>query len=92
MRLRLHGRKAALVVGALAAFQWSSDRADAGDARRPLAYSDVDYWQSIGGTRLSDDGQWLAYSVTSQAADGELIVRNTEDRRRSSDIRAAPAP
>ena len=25
---------------------------------------------------LSDDGQWLSYSVTSQAEDGELIVRN----------------
>ena len=48
----------------------------------------------FGGTRLSDDGQWLAYALTSQAEDGELIVRNLKSgagvqaparhRRRSS--------
>ena len=45
-------------------------------AKRPLTYDVVDYWRSIGGTRLSDDGQWLAYAVTAQGEDGELIVRN----------------
>jgi dipeptidyl aminopeptidase/acylaminoacyl peptidase len=45
-------------------------------AKRPLGYDAVDYWQSIGGTRLSDDGQWLAYALTSQGADGQLVVRN----------------
>jgi dipeptidyl aminopeptidase/acylaminoacyl peptidase len=45
-------------------------------AKRPLGYDAVDYWQSIGGTRLSDDGQWLAYALTSQGADGHLVVRN----------------
>ncbi len=44
--------------------------------KRPIGYDTMDYWRSIGGTRLSDDGQWLAYAVTSQAEDGELIVRN----------------
>jgi dipeptidyl aminopeptidase/acylaminoacyl peptidase len=45
-------------------------------ARRPLTYDVVDYWHSIQGTSLSADGQWLAYSTTSQAEDGELVVRN----------------
>src|SRR5205085_10129500 len=36
----------------------------------------VDYWKSIQGTRLSDDGQWLAYATSAQSEDGELFVRN----------------
>jgi len=44
--------------------------------KRPLSYDVYDYWRSIGGTRLSADGQWLAYALTSQGEDGELVVRN----------------
>src|SRR6476646_7613297 len=47
-------------------------------AKRPLTYDVVDYWKSIGGTRLSRDGQWLAYSLTSQAEDPILVLRNTK--------------
>jgi dipeptidyl aminopeptidase/acylaminoacyl peptidase len=78
MRLRLHGRKIALLVATLAAFQWSlTAQTPAPQSKRPLAYTDVDYWKSIQGTRLSHDGQWLAYALTSQAEDGEVIVRQT---------------
>jgi len=78
MRLRLHGRTAITLVGALLALQWSlvaQSPATVG-AKRPLSYDVMDYWRSIQGTRLSDDGQWLAYATTSQSEDGELIVRN----------------
>ncbi|MCX6546356.1 MAG: prolyl oligopeptidase family serine peptidase [Acidobacteria bacterium] len=44
--------------------------------KRPLTYDVVDYWKSIPSSKLSNDGKWLAYSVTSQAEDGELVVRN----------------
>ena len=44
--------------------------------KRPLSYKEVDYWHTIQGQRLSADGQWLSYAVSSQAEDGELIVRN----------------
>src|SRR5262249_51464743 len=44
--------------------------------KRPLTYDTYDYWQSIAGTKLSRDGQWLAYGLTSQGADGQLVVRN----------------
>ena len=54
-----------------------ADGAGAGRSRkRPLTYDVVDYWKSIQGTRLSDDGQWLAYATTAQSDDGELVVRN----------------
>lgn len=77
MRNRLRGRTLALLVGSLVVAQWSLDAQSApASAKRPLTYDVVDYWKSIGGTRVSDDGQWLLYSVTSQAEDGELVVRN----------------
>ncbi|MCC7184976.1 MAG: hypothetical protein IT185_01960, partial [Acidobacteria bacterium] len=44
--------------------------------KKMIGYDTMDYWRSIGGTRISDDGQWLAYATSSQAEDGELIVRN----------------
>ena len=48
----------------------------ASPGKRPLSYDVVDYWKSIQGTRLSDDGQWLAYATTAQSEDGEVVVRN----------------
>ena len=45
-------------------------------ARRPLSYDAYDSWRAIEGTTLSRDGEWLAYALTSQGADGELVVRN----------------
>ena len=44
--------------------------------KKLIGYDTMDYWRSIGGTRISEDGQWLAYATSSQAEDGELIVRN----------------
>src|SRR5262245_38758590 len=45
-------------------------------AKRPLQYDAVDSWRSIQGTRLSNNGQWLAYALTAPGDDGELVVRN----------------
>ncbi|MFI5178993.1 MAG: hypothetical protein ACHQO8_10535, partial [Vicinamibacterales bacterium] len=45
-------------------------------AKRALSYDVVDSWRSIQGTRLSQDGQWLAYALTAPGDDGELVVRN----------------
>lgn len=77
MRYPLHGRTVALLIGTLLVVPWSMDaQSPPASSKRPITYDVVDYWQSIGGTRLSDNGQWVAYSVTSQEEDGELIVRN----------------
>src|SRR3990172_5447895 len=80
MRLRLHGRAVALLVGSLVAFQWAlsaqtpahSTGSGQAAAKRPITYEVVDYWRSIQGTRLSNDGRWLAYSLTSQGEGGGL--------------------
>ena len=78
MRVTLHGRSLALLLGSLMVIPWTMDAQApvAAGGKRPLTYDVVDYWKTIGGNRLSDDGQWLLYSVTAQAEDGELIVRN----------------
>ncbi len=55
---------------------WQPATQAQGRAKRPLSYDAYDYWRSIQGTRLSEDGQWVAYALTSQGEDGELIVRN----------------
>ena len=33
-------------------------------------------WWSIQGTTLSRDGEWLAYALTAQGLDGQIVVRN----------------
>ncbi len=76
MRLRLHGRTIITLVGGLLALQWSLTAQTPSGGKRPLGYDVVDYWKSIQGTRLSDDGQWLAYATSAQGEDGELVVRN----------------
>src|SRR5687767_1481985 len=78
MTRRLHVRTAALLFGTLLVVQWTLTAQSPAPAtgKRPLTYDVVDYWKTIGGTRISDDGNWLAYSVSSQAEDGELTVRN----------------
>ena len=45
-------------------------------AKKPLSYDAYDAWWSIQGTTLSRDGEWLAYALTSQALDGQIVVRN----------------
>src|SRR3954471_12569560 len=65
------------LTAALLALQWTlTAQSPAPRAKRPLTYDVVDYWKSIQGTRLSDDGQWLAYATTAQSEDGEVVVRN----------------
>src|SRR5918993_4050185 len=92
MRQRLHGRTVLTLVGALLALQWSLTAQSPTAAKRPLTYDVVDYWKSIQGTRLSDDGQWLAYATTAQSEDGELIVRNVRSGQEFKHARGtAPA-
>jgi dipeptidyl aminopeptidase/acylaminoacyl peptidase len=73
-------RSAAVMVLSMSAAaltcQWPLAAQAPTAAKRPLSYDVVDYWKSIQGTRLSDDGQWLAYATTAPGDDGELIVRN----------------
>lgn len=77
MRVQHQRRFVALLGVALVAGVWSAWPLSAQvRAKRPLTYDVYESWKSIGGARLSDDGQWFAYALTSQAEDGVLVVRN----------------
>ena len=76
MRTRSAGVMVFAISLAALAFQWPLTAQVPISAKRPLTYDVVDYWKSIQGTRLSDDGQWLAYATTAPGDDGELVVRN----------------
>ena len=52
------------------------DAQSAVTGKKPLSYDAYDAWWSIQGTTLSRDGEWLAYALTSQGLDGQLVVRN----------------
>jgi hypothetical protein len=55
---------------------WPIDAQSQAGAKRPLAYDAYDAWWSIQGTTLSRAGEWLAYALTAQGLDGQLVVRN----------------
>ena len=80
MRVRLQRTSVALLCSGLLVVLgsgWALDaQQPAPSAKKPLSYDTYDYWRSIQGTTLSRDGEWLAYALTSQGADGELVVRN----------------
>lgn len=46
--------------------------------KRPIQPEDFDSWKSIAGQTLSDDGKFLAYALTPQVGNGEVVLRNLE--------------
>lgn len=51
--------------------------------KKPLDHSVYDGWQNIPTIVQSEDGSVLAYRITPQEGDAELIFVNTDDRRES---------
>jgi len=45
--------------------------------KKALTQTDWDRWRSIQGATLSDDGKWVAYTLSPQVGDGEFVVRST---------------
>ena len=45
--------------------------------KKPLDHSVFDGWQSIGERMISDDGNWVAFTVTPQEGDADLIIKST---------------
>src|SRR6478735_5986001 len=77
MRTASRRRRILTFSAAWLALQWPlTAQTPASPVKKPLSYDVVDYWKSIQGTRLSDDGQWLAYATSAQAEDGVVVVRN----------------
>ncbi|MGN7782996.1 prolyl oligopeptidase family serine peptidase [Niabella sp. 22666] len=51
--------------------------------KKPLDHSVYDSWQSIGKTIISNNGQWIAYTITVQEGDDELVVQSTVNNSRT---------
>lgn len=45
--------------------------------KKALTQADWDRWRSIQGATLSEDGKWVAYTLSPQVGDGEFVVRST---------------
>ncbi len=45
--------------------------------KKALTQADWDRWRSIQGATLSNDGKWVAYTLSPQVGDGEFVVRAT---------------
>ncbi|MBC9930097.1 S9 family peptidase [Chitinophaga qingshengii] len=43
-------------------------------AKKPLDHTVYDSWQSIGTKLISNDGQWVVYTITPQEGDGSLVI------------------
>lgn len=58
----------------------SADYADNKQGGKKLITHDAyANWRSIAGTVLSRDGQWAAYALVAQEADGDMVVRRLAD-------------
>ncbi|HSC28216.1 MAG TPA: prolyl oligopeptidase family serine peptidase [Vicinamibacterales bacterium] len=60
----------------LSCAMWPTQAQTPASGKRPLSYDVYDAWWSIQGTTLSRNGEWLAYALTAQGLDGQLVVRN----------------
>ncbi|WP_246008090.1 alpha/beta hydrolase family protein [Chitinophaga lutea] len=45
-------------------------------SKKPLDHSVYDSWQSIGTKTVSNNGKWVAYTITPQEGDATLVIRN----------------
>ena len=98
MGMRLHGRRLGLLAAALLTIQWSltaqTPRATSASAKRPISYDVVDSWRSIQATRLSQDGQWLAYALTHKEtmASSLSVILATDRNSRRQEVRIHRSP
>ncbi|MDO5443047.1 MAG: prolyl oligopeptidase family serine peptidase [Bacteroidia bacterium] len=65
-------KTATILVAILAACSIASAQ------KKPLDHSVYDGWQTVGNTVLSDDGRFMAYTVSPQQGDATLFIVNTE--------------
>jgi dipeptidyl aminopeptidase/acylaminoacyl peptidase len=57
--------------------------------KKPLDHTVYDGWQSIGSKIISNNGKWVAYTVTPQEGDANLVIYNTATRQQLSVPRGA---
>ncbi|MCH8979249.1 MAG: hypothetical protein IH945_08405, partial [Armatimonadetes bacterium] len=45
--------------------------------KKPLTHDVYDGWKSVSGTKLSNDGAWIAFAITPQQGDNVVHVKST---------------
>ena len=48
--------------------------------KKSLDHTVYDNWKSIGERMISNDGQYVVYTVTPQEGDGELVIQNPNNK------------
>lgn len=48
--------------------------------KKPLDHTVYDRWQSIGERKISNNGNWIIYTVEVQEGDGDLIIQSADAR------------
>src|SRR5476649_2975488 len=85
MRLHLRVRSSIALVVLLWLTSAAAFAQQSAAQKKPITHDVYDSWKSIQGTKLSADGTWIAYALTPQDGDGELVVRNLKT---NAEIRA----
>lgn len=52
-------------------------------AKKPLDHDSFDSWNNVWISPLSNDGQWVSYSINPQEGDGNLYFRNTKNGKQT---------
>ena len=60
-------------------------------SKKPLNHTVYDAWQSISSERVSDNGNWVLYSITPQEGDANLIVTHLKSKASTSVSRVISA-
>ena len=64
--------------------------------KRPHNHGDYDGWKHIQNQQLSNDRRYLAYAVSPQQSDGELIMRvlmtSKETKQTAGELPSSPPP
>ena len=59
--------------------------------KKPLTHAVYDSWQSIGERYISNDGKFVAYTITPQEGDAVLVVQATDKSYRKEIARGYSA-
>jgi len=61
--------------------------------QRPIELADIMAWKGIGGTALSENGEWFGYRIGPAEGDSEVIIRQTKgDKEYKFSVGEIPQP
>src|SRR6266496_3215217 len=55
--------------------------------KKPLDHSVYDSWQSIGERMISNDGQWVVYTINPQEGDNQLVIQSSDAKYKKTILR-----